>query len=184
MGLGHIVNPILERWNLQGRPFGARGPSCINMVMLPDLVRDFRARRKFDVYNYIVNKGGAGAYRESNFRLIDWLFIVLRPTENISLIWRRHQCRWRAAKFRPMFGTLGLLAERDLYRATPAVTRGLGFSGLIRMTAPFSRLLYDTQGDAGDLFNPDPHGCRLQKKVWNFGESSWHSIGFFGSLQF
>ena len=38
------------------------------MVMLPDLVRDFRARRKFDVNNYIVNKDGAGAYRESHFR--------------------------------------------------------------------------------------------------------------------
>ena len=61
------------------------------------------------------------------------------------------------------------------YRATPAVTRGLGFSGLIRRTAPFSRLLrhtrgcggsilpriltgpqsvafYDTQGDVEDLF--------------------------------
>ena len=62
-----------------------------------------------------------------------------------------------------------------LYRATPAVTRGLGFTGLIRRTAPFSRLLrhtrgcggsillriltgplsvafYDTQGDVEDLF--------------------------------
>ena len=73
MGLVHIVNPILERYNFQGRPFEARGPSCINMVMLPDLVRAFRARRKFDVYNYIVNKDGAEAYRESHCREMKFL---------------------------------------------------------------------------------------------------------------
>jgi hypothetical protein len=38
---------------------------------------------------------------------------------------------WRAAKFKPMLGAQGLWAGRDLYRATPAVTQGLGFSGLI-----------------------------------------------------
>jgi hypothetical protein len=68
----------------------------------------------------------------------DWLIDYLRfyvPLKNISLIWRRHHCRWRAAKFRPMLGAQGLWAGRDLYRATPAVTRGLGFSGLIRRTA-------------------------------------------------
>jgi hypothetical protein len=49
-------------------------------------------------------------------------------------------------KFRPMLGAQGLWARRDLYRATPAVTRDLGFSGLIRKTAPFSRLLRHTRG--------------------------------------
>ena len=38
------------------------------MIMLPDLVEGVRARRKFDVFNNIVNKDGAGAYRESHFR--------------------------------------------------------------------------------------------------------------------
>jgi hypothetical protein len=103
------------------------------------------------------------------------LFYV--PLKNISLIWRRHHYQWRAAKFRPMLGAQGLWAGRDLYRATPAGTRGLGFSGLIRRTAPSSRLLrltrgcggsilsriltgplsvafYDTQGDVEDLFWP------------------------------
>jgi hypothetical protein len=56
------------------------------------------------------------------------------PLKNFSLIWRRHHCRWRAAKFRPMLGAQGLWAGRDLYRATPALTRGLGFSSLIRRT--------------------------------------------------
>jgi hypothetical protein len=49
-------------------------------------------------------------------------------------------------KFRPMLGAQGLRVGRDLYRATPAVTRGLGFSGLILTNAPFSRLLRHTRG--------------------------------------
>jgi hypothetical protein len=45
-----------------------------------------------------------------------------------------------------MLGAQGLWAGRDLYRATPTVTRGLGFSGLIRRTSPFSCLLRHTRG--------------------------------------
>jgi hypothetical protein len=105
---------------------------------------------------------------------IDYLLFFVLPM-NLSLIWRRHHCRWRAAKFRSMLGAQGLWAGRDLNRATPAVTRGLGFSGLIQRTAPFCRLLrhtrgcgwsilhwiltgplsvtfYDIQGDVEDLF--------------------------------
>jgi hypothetical protein len=77
--------------------------------------------------------------------IIDYLQFYV-PLKNFSLIWRRHHCLWRAAKFRPMLGAQGLWAGRDLYRATPAVTRDLGFSGLIRRTAPFSRLLRHTRG--------------------------------------
>jgi hypothetical protein len=73
--------------------------------------------------------------------LIDWLLTTLCPI--CWLIgWRRYYCQWRAEKFRPMFGAQGLWAGRHLYRATPAVTRGLGFSSLIQRTAPFSRLLW------------------------------------------
>jgi hypothetical protein len=71
------------------------------------------------------------------------------PLNTFSLIWRRHHCRWRATKFRPMLGAKSLWAGRDLYCATPAVTRGLMFSGLIRGTAPFSRLLRRTRGYGG-----------------------------------
>jgi hypothetical protein len=45
----------------------------------------------------------------------------------------------------------GLWAGRDLYRATPAVTRDLGFSGLIE-GPPHSVASYDTRGDVEDLF--------------------------------
>jgi hypothetical protein len=71
----------------------------------------------------------------------------------VSLMWRRHHCRWRAAKFRPMLGTQGLWAGRNIYRATPAVTRDLGFSGLIGSEGPPHLVAsYDTRGDVEDLF--------------------------------
>jgi hypothetical protein len=82
--------------------------------------------------------------------LIDYLLFYV-PLKNVSLIWRRHHCRRRAAKFRPMLGAQGLWAGRDLNSATPAVTRDLGFSGLIRKTAPLVAS-YDTRGDVEDLF--------------------------------
>ena len=77
------------------------------------------------------------------------LFTILRLTQEFSLIRGRHHCQWRAAKFRPMLGVQGLWARRDLYRVTPAATRDLSFSGLIRRTAPFSRLLRHTRGCGG-----------------------------------
>jgi hypothetical protein len=83
-------------------------------------------------------------------RLIDYLRFYF-PLKNFSLIWRRHHSWWRAAKFRPMLGAQGLWAGRNLYRATPAVTRDVGFSGLIRRTAPFSRFLRPTRGCGGSI---------------------------------
>jgi hypothetical protein len=50
------------------------------------------------------------------------------PLKNCSLIWRRHNYRWRAANFRTMLSAQGLWSGRDLCRSTPAVTRGLVFS--------------------------------------------------------
>jgi hypothetical protein len=78
----------------------------------------------------------------------DWLIIYgFTSRSRIFHICRRH----RATKFRPMLGAQGLWAGRDLYRATPAVTRGLGFSGLIRRNAPFSRLLRHPRGCGGSI---------------------------------
>jgi hypothetical protein len=109
-------------------------------------------------------------FRQYILLFIDYLQFYV-PLKNISLIWRCHHCRWRAAKFRPMFDAQGLWAGRDLYRATLAVTRGLGFFGLIRRTAPFSRL-YDIWGDVEDQFYPESSGVPIQlpimthKGVW------------------
>jgi hypothetical protein len=55
-----------------------------------------------------------------------------------------------------MLGTEVLWAGRDLYRATPAVTRGLVFFSLIRKTAPFSRLLPHSKGMWRTYSFPDP----------------------------
>jgi hypothetical protein len=73
------------------------------------------------------------------------------PLKNISLIWRRHHCRWRAAKLRPIVSAQGPWVRRGLYRATPTVTRDLDFSGLLRRTAPFSRLIRHTRGCGGSI---------------------------------
>jgi hypothetical protein len=42
----------------------------------------------------------------------DWIFTILRPAQE----WRRHHCRWMAAKFGPTLGAQGLWAGRDPYR--------------------------------------------------------------------
>jgi hypothetical protein len=98
--------------------------------------------------------------------LIDWLMIdYLRfyvPLKNFSFTWRHHHYRWRAAKFMSMLGAQGLWAGRDLYRATPAVTRYPGFSGLIRKTAPISRLLRHTWRCGGSI----PHRKYLCSCWW------------------
>jgi hypothetical protein len=103
-------------------------------------------------------------------RLIDYLpfYILLK---NISLIWRRHHYRWRTAKFRPMLSALGLWAGRDLYRATSAVTRDLGFSGLILRTTPFSLLLRHTRVRGGRILTRI-----LTGKVGNISISSFSSL--------
>jgi hypothetical protein len=80
--------------------------------------------------------------------LNDWLYV---PLKNISLIWRRHHCRWRAAKYWHMLGSQGLWTGRDIYHVTPAAIRDLGFSGLIRRTTPLSRLLRHTRGCGGSI---------------------------------
>jgi hypothetical protein len=88
---------------------------------------------------YVGGRSCKCLYKPERIRwLIDYL-LLHAPLKNFSFIWKCHHYRWRATKFRPMLGPQGLL--RNLYRATPAVTPGLGFSVLIRMTSPFSRLL-------------------------------------------
>jgi hypothetical protein len=54
-------------------------------------------------------------------------------------------------KCRPMLSAQGLWAGRDLYRATPTVTRDLGFSCLIWRTAPISHLLRHAWGCGGPI---------------------------------
>jgi hypothetical protein len=105
------------------------------------------------------------------FWIADWLIDYLRfyiPLKHCSLTWRRHHCRWRAAKFWPMLGAQGLWAGRDLYRATPAVMRDLGLSGLIRTTAPFSRLLRLTRGCGGSILTRIFTECSGSQKIFYY----------------
>jgi hypothetical protein len=108
-----------------------------------------------NIHNYNANIGMSPDYAQTfhtwRVVLIDYLRFYV-PLKNFSLIWRRHHCRWRAANFRPVLGAQGLWAGRNYYRATPAVTRDLGFSDLIRRTGPFSTS-YDKRGGVEDLFD-------------------------------
>jgi hypothetical protein len=110
-----------------------------------------------------------------SLQLIDWLLYYV-PLKNFSLLWRRHHCRWRAVKFRPMLGAQGLWAGRDLYRATPTVTRDLGFSGLIRMTAPFSRLLPHTWGGGGSIVTRILIATEIYPQIFYVGTDVHHEV--------
>ena len=65
--------------------------------------------------------------------IIECMFVCV-TFENSSFRWRR------VAKIRPLLDTYGPWGWRDLYRATPALTRGLIVCGLIRRAAPFNHL--------------------------------------------
>ena len=86
-------------------------------------------------------------------RKLRWFSDVLVRLENISLTWGRRRLIFeirsitikhketltlsvKGCNFRHILGNYYLLAGRDLYRATPAVKRGLGFCGLIRRNVP------------------------------------------------
>ena len=85
------------------------------------------------------------------------------PFKNFSLIWRRHHCRCRAAKFRPMLGAQGLWAGRDLYRATPAVT-GPRFFRSHPKDCPIQSPLTTRMGTRRTYSNPDPHGAERERE--------------------
>jgi hypothetical protein len=135
-------NPPVRRKDWSFRWDRINKDSVLNAVSL-----NYSLKRAFVIYTILV----------MDFMIclnakIDWLINCLLfyvPLKNISLVWRRHHYRWRAAKFRPVLGAQGLWAGSDLYRATPAMTRGLGFSGLIWR---FSRFLRHTRGCGGSIW--------------------------------
>ena len=114
--------------------------------------------------------------------LIDWLFTVLRPTREYFTHMETSPLPVKGWKYRPVLDTLGLWAVRDLYRATPAVTRGLGFFGLVLMTAPFSRLLRHARGCWGPILTRIPTGlftwllCRVQ--TWGSNSGLFLRMGY------
>jgi hypothetical protein len=67
---------------------------------------------------------------------VAFLFVCLQPPEQFfQLSGGCHHYQWQGCKFRPMLGAQGLWAGRDLYLATPTVTRDLESYGLIRKTS-------------------------------------------------
>jgi hypothetical protein len=68
---------------------------------------------------------------------------------------------------------LGLWAGRDLYHATPTVTRDLGFSGLILRTTPFSRLLRHTRGYGGSILTRILTGFLIWTSAITFSGSTY-----------
>jgi hypothetical protein len=97
------------------------------------------------------------------YGFLQWVFFYVpyqldKHESPCTLIWRRHHFRWRAANIWPMLGSQDLWAGRDLYRATPAVTWGLGFSGLIRRITPFTPHT-TRKGMLRTYSNPDSRGA-------------------------
>jgi hypothetical protein len=99
--------------------------------------------------------------RRKQYMTIHLLFYVL--FKNFSLMWRRHHYRVRAAKFRPR-SALRAFEQGGIF-VVPHLL-GLGFSGLVRRTAQFSRLLRHTRGCWGSILtrvltypHSVPRGC-------------------------
>lgn len=90
----------------------------------------------------------------------------LRPLENVSLLRRRHHCRWRDAKLRPMLGTCGLKEGKDLYRAMPVVVLSLGIS-ISSQGFPYTVAFYDKKGVLGTYSCSDPILARIHSGSGN-----------------
>jgi hypothetical protein len=81
---------------------------------------------------------------------IDWLFTVLRPAQEFFTYKDTSPLPVKGCKIWAYVRRWGPLSREGFYLATPAVTWDLGFSGLIRKTAAFSRLI--RWGDVEGLF--------------------------------
>jgi hypothetical protein len=77
--------------------------------------------------------------------MVDWLFTVLRPAEEFFTDMETLPLPVKGLQ------NIGLWAGTDIYHATPAVTWDLDFCGLIRKTAPISRLLRHKRGCGGSI---------------------------------
>jgi hypothetical protein len=116
----------------------------------------------FSIANILVRSRNEGGTRI----MIDWLFMFLRSAQEFFTYMETSSMPAKGSEYRPMIGAQGLWARRDLCRATPAVTRGLGFSGLIQRTTSFSRLLRLMRLCGGCILTQIPtwhHGNEVSK---------------------
>jgi hypothetical protein len=81
------------------------------------------------------------------------LFTVkLRPAHDFSLTRKRHPCRWKAAKLGHARGSVRAFEQGQVFIVPHLLRhRASVFSGLIRRTAPFSRLLRYTKGSGRSI---------------------------------
>ena len=83
---------------------------------------------------------------------------------------------------RRLFGIRGLLTDRDLYRATPAVVRGLGFCSFVQKNFV---TLYGTQSSYNS--NPGHHGItqklsNLSKTLYMYFQKCYMYMGNVSNL--
>jgi hypothetical protein len=104
----------------------------------------------------------------------DWLIDSLQfyvPLKNFSLIWRRHHCRWRAAKFRPMLGAqIRSFEQGVIFIAPHLLWHGASVLPVSSEGPPILVASYDTQGGMDLMYsNPDPHGIYISRPIdWLF----------------
>jgi hypothetical protein len=72
-----------------------------------------------------------------------------------------------------MLGGMGLWAGKDLYHATPTVTRGLGFPVTSERTPSFSRLLQKTRGCRGSILTQILTGPLFRRKRKKKNPTPW-----------
>jgi hypothetical protein len=101
----------------------------------------------------VVNKLHEFYYSKRNIVLenIDWLvnyLLLYVPLKNISLLWRHHHCRWRAAKFRPMVSREGYFSL-SCHTCCDTGPRFFFSSHPKDPTAPFNCLLLLARGCGG-----------------------------------
>jgi hypothetical protein len=77
--------------------------------------------------------------------LIDYLlFCVL--LKNYSLTWRRHYCRWRAEKFKPICWVLRAFEQGGIFIVPHLLWHGTSVFPVSSEVLPHSVASYDTQG--------------------------------------
>jgi hypothetical protein len=106
------------------------------------------------------NSGLCSALRAFYLRnFCHMIFTVLHPAQNFSFIWRRHHCRWRAAKFRPM---LGAFEQGGIFIVQHLLWHGASVFPVSSERPPNSVASYDTRGGV-----EDPHGYYLVFFLYN-----------------
>jgi hypothetical protein len=82
---------------------------------------------------------------------VDYIYTILHPAKEFFTYMDMSPLPVKGCKFKPLLNAQDFGAKRDLYRATPALTWHIGFSGLIRETVPFSRVLRHMREYGGSI---------------------------------